>query len=165
MLIRLLFVLETGVRNRPTDPPEASPKFSPRTRGRTGTEKHSANVTLQPVPRTERAKRLRLITQLRLTHRWHLSFFRRGFSRASDLGMHRPHQLLPSNPVRPLSDKKRCGGSRKGCRALTAGPWVLGAGFWGLGAISAQIRNDIMSYHRAKIWHRWTCSIRTTGRF
>ena len=41
--------------------------------GEIRTSEKSANVTPRPAPRTEQGSRLRVFTQLRLTHRWHLS--------------------------------------------------------------------------------------------
>ena len=58
-----------------------SQKFLRESLGEIRTSEKSANVTPRPVPRTEQGSRLRILTQLRLTHRWHLSslpFYLRG---------------------------------------------------------------------------------------
>ena len=78
-----------------------SQKFLEESLGGIRTFEKSANVTPRPEPRTEQGRRLRLFTQLRLTHRWHLSSLPSFFTRIDSLDMHLLPQLLPSNPSRP----------------------------------------------------------------
>jgi hypothetical protein len=78
-----------------------SQKFLEESLGEIRTSDKSANVTPRPEPRTEQGRRLRLFTQLRLTHRWHLSSLPSFFTRIDSLDMHLLPQLLPSNPSRP----------------------------------------------------------------
>ena len=80
-----------------------SQEFLEESLGEIRTSEKSANVTPRPEPRTEQGRRLRVFTQLRLTHRWHLSSLPSLFTRIDSLDMHLLPQLLPSNPSRPHS--------------------------------------------------------------